>query len=78
MKPNDRISKQEQLEFLQEDVQQTGTCPACWTVPVPGTQVNMWNLIVFHVACGRSQISGHRADAVAQLWNKGIAEGGAE
>ena len=49
MKPNDRISKQqEQLESLQEDVQQTGTCPACGAVLVVGTQVDIFNLIVFH------------------------------
>ena len=56
------------MESLQEDVQQTGTCPACGTVPVVGTQVDMSNLIVFHVACGCSQVSGHRADAVEQRW----------
>ncbi len=77
MKSNDRTSKQEQLEPLQEDVQQTGTCPACGTVLVVGTQVDMFSLIVFRVVCGCSQVSGHRADAVAQRWKKSMAEGGA-
>ena len=48
MKPNDRISKQVQVESLQEGVQQTGTCPACGTVRVVDTQVDIFNLIVFH------------------------------
>ena len=48
MKPNDRISKQEQVESLQEDAQQTGMCPACGAVLVVGTQVDIFNLIVFH------------------------------